>query len=213
MKSVRLVGLLTVIGPALLGLAGCARQVSTVREAPLIEVLREGGGDGTAEGKAVNGLALALVGPQDKLAPGKQAQFTLTLHNRSEKTFQLALQDRDCGPLTDLRFEPELKVSRGGHTIEPNYYPGSVHTILGGNRIALKFRLQREDNGKGLFLPTQHRDLNHGCMSFALPADLKQLEVRFRLYDSPDANWSNLKYTEQRWSGECVSNPVTLQLE
>lgn len=199
----------------LVGLVGCDRSPPVRYSAPLVEVVRnpDVAGEGKDEGPTVNGLALALVGPEEKLAPGQQVQFTLTLHNRSEKTFQVALHDRDCGPLTDLRFQPELKVSRAGHTIKPNYYPGSVHTIFGGGRIAMKFRLQRDDDGKGFFLPTQHRDLNHGCMSYALPADLKHLEVRFRLYDSPDANWSNLKFTEPRWSGECVSNAVTLQLE
>ncbi|MBL8799517.1 MAG: hypothetical protein JNM56_36885 [Planctomycetia bacterium] len=212
MMFVRVLGCLALLGPVCGGLVGCQRP-NADRPGPPIEVTRDAAGDAQDAGKEVNGLALALVGPQDKLAPGKQAQFTLTLHNRSDKTFQLALQDRDCGPLADLRFEPELKVARNGHTIEPNYYPGSVHTILGGGCIALKFRLERENKGKGLFLPTQHRDLNHGCMSYALPADLKQLEIRFRLYDSPDANWSNLKFTEPRWSGECLSNPVTLKLE
>jgi hypothetical protein len=215
MNSVRLVGLLTVIGPALLGLAGCARQVSTYREPPLVEVVRvaDADADDSGAGAEVNGLALTLSARDVPFRAGWQDQLKLTLHNRSDKSLQVALHDQGCCLWGNLRFDPELPTGGSGHTVSPNHFPGGVHLIFGGSQLALKFRLARSPDGSHLYLPNQaHNGLGCGN-TFMIPAGLKKVALRFRLYDSPDAAWSNLKFTEQRWSGECVSNAVALQLE
>lgn len=217
MSERRLLGLLIVMS-----LGGCQRSVAVRATAPMrgtaptgiVEVVRnpEPPRAGKNAGKTVNGLALELDSQQDKLSAGQQAHFTLTLHNRSDKTFQVALHDQGCCLSSDLRFIPDLDLARGGHTVEPNFYPGGVHLIFGGGQIALKFRLERTADGKSLFLPTQaHQGQSCGNL-FTVPQDLKKLEVQFRLYASDQLGWSNLKYTEPAWSGECFSNAVTLQL-
>jgi len=213
MNFVRLAGLLACVGTALLGLMGCARQVSTYREPPFVEVLRDAQADTTSAGPTVNGLALTLKAPEAVVRPGWQHQLDLILHNRSEKTFQVALHDQGCCLWGNLRFEPDLQTGGSGHTVSPGHFPGGVHLIFGGGQIAFKFRLQRTPDGSALFVPSQaHGGLGCGN-TFVIPPGLKKVNLQFRLYESPDANWSNLKYTEQRWSGECVSNAVTLQLE
>lgn len=159
-------------------------------------------------GTEVNGLVMGLKASAKELKPGQTVTLTLTLTNRTDAAFQLAL-----APVFSSDY-----VSNSGRLYRfkrpqfpADWNTGQVYTVPKRGSKTLLFVAERPSDGWCVHLSVKGQDT--GCLIVTPSGQLFDpiLDLAFGVVSTEKIEKSKLKFDGQLWEGEARSNTIPMK--